>query len=81
MFRLERDGVLDYEPRAEDSIAAEAARAGVDPQAIIYDMLMENDGRGYIYLPLLNYSKFNFDHIAEMMNNPATMTNRVERAI
>jgi N-acyl-D-amino-acid deacylase len=73
MFRLERDGRLDYEPRAEDSIAAEAKRAGVDPQAIIYDMLMENDGRGYIYLPLLNYSKFNFDHIAEMMNHPATV--------
>ena len=73
MFRLERDGVLDYEPRAEDSIAAEAARAGVDPQAVVYDMLMENDGRGYIYLPLLNYSKFNFDHIAEMMNHPATI--------
>jgi N-acyl-D-amino-acid deacylase len=73
MFRLERDGRLDYEPRAEDSIAAEAKAAGVDPQAIIYDMLMENDGRGYIYLPLLNYSKFNFDHIAEMMNHPATV--------
>jgi N-acyl-D-aspartate/D-glutamate deacylase len=73
MFRLERDGRLDYEPRAEDSIAAEAQAAGVDPQAIIYDMLMENDGRGYIYLPLLNYSKFNFDHIAEMMRHPATI--------
>jgi N-acyl-D-amino-acid deacylase len=73
MFRLERGGRLDYEPRAEDSIAAEAQRAGADPQAIIYDMLMENDGRGYIYLPLLNYAKFNFDHIAEMMNHPATI--------
>jgi N-acyl-D-aspartate/D-glutamate deacylase len=73
MFRLEREGVLDYEPRAEDSIAAEAARSGVEPQAMLYDMLMENDGRGYIYLPLLNYSKFNFDHIAEMMNHPATI--------
>jgi N-acyl-D-amino-acid deacylase len=73
MFRLERDGRLDYEPRAEDSIGAEAARLGVSPQAILYDMLMENDGRGYIYLPLLNYAKFNFDHIAEMMNHPATI--------
>jgi N-acyl-D-amino-acid deacylase len=73
MFRLERDGRLDYEPRPEDSLAAEAERTGVSPQAILYDMLMENDGRGYIYLPLLNYSKFNFDHIAEMMNHEATI--------
>jgi N-acyl-D-aspartate/D-glutamate deacylase len=73
MFRLERDGRLDYEPRAEDSIAAEAQRTGVAPEAIVYDMLMENDGRGYIYLPLLNYAEFNFDHIAEMMHHPATI--------
>ncbi|MDP3750060.1 MAG: amidohydrolase family protein [Phenylobacterium sp.] len=73
MFRLERNGQLDYEPRAEDSIAAEAERAGCKPDAIVYDMFMENDGRGYIYLPLLNYAQFNFDHIAEMMHHPATV--------
>ncbi|MDP3852566.1 amidohydrolase family protein [Phenylobacterium sp.] len=73
MFRLERNGQLDYEPRAEDSIAAEAERAGCKPDEIVYDMLMENDGRGYIYLPLLNYAQFNFDHIAEMMHHPATI--------
>jgi len=73
MFRLERNGQLDYEPRAEDSIAAEAKAAGRKPDEIVYDMLMENDGRGYIYLPLLNYAQFNFDHIAEMMHHPATI--------
>ena len=73
MFRLERDGVLDYEPRAEDSIATLAERTGQAPDAIVYDMLMENDGRGYIYLPLLNYAEFNFDHIHEMMRHPATV--------
>ncbi|WP_309643710.1 amidohydrolase family protein [Phenylobacterium sp.] len=73
MFRLERNGQLDYEPRPEDSIAAEAERAGCKPDQIVYDMLMENDGRGYIYLPLLNYAQFNFDHIAEMMRHPATI--------
>ena len=73
MFRLERDGRLDYEPAAEDSIAALAARTGQAPDAIVYDMLMENDGRGYIYLPLLNYARFNFDHILEMMRHPAAI--------
>lgn len=73
MFRLEQNGGLDYEPRAEDSIAALAARTNHAPDAIVYDMLMERDGRGYIYLPLLNYAEFNFDHILEMMNHPATV--------
>jgi N-acyl-D-aspartate/D-glutamate deacylase len=73
MFRLENNGKLEYEPSAEDSVAALAAKTGQDPAAIVYDMLMENDGRGYIYLPLLNYTNFNFDHIREMMNHSATV--------
>jgi len=73
MFRLEQEDHLEYEPRAEDSVAAKAKRNDGDPAAIVYDMLMENDGRGYIYLPLLNYAEFNFDHIHEMMQHPATV--------
>ncbi len=73
MFRLENDGKLDYEPAADASVAALAARTGRDPAEIVYDMLMEKDGRGYIYLPLLNYARFNFDHIHEMLQHPATV--------
>jgi N-acyl-D-aspartate/D-glutamate deacylase len=73
MFRLENGEALDYEPRAEDSVAALAERTDQKPDAIVYDMLMERDGRGYIYLPLLNYALFNFDHIREMMDHPMTV--------
>ena len=73
MFRLEQGGGLDYEPAADDSVAALASRAGRAPDALVYDMLMENEGRGHIYLPLLNYTAFNFDHIHEMMLHPATV--------
>ncbi len=74
MFRLvQPDGSLDYEPAAEDSIAAIAKRTGQAPDAIVYDMLMEMDGKGYIYLPLLNYAQFDFDHIHAMMHDPHTV--------
>ncbi len=74
MFRLQQpDGSLDYEPRAEDSIKALAEASGQAPDAVVYDMLMENDGRGYIYLPLLNYTEFSFDHIEAMMHDPNTV--------
>lgn len=73
MFRLEQGETLDYEPSADDSVAAQAQREGRNPAEIVYDMLMEKDGRGYIYLPLLNYARFNFDHIHEMMQHPATV--------
>ena len=73
MFRLENGETLEYEPRAEDSVAALAVNTGRNPAEIVYDMLMEKDGRGYVYLPLLNYTLFNFDHIHEMMRHPATV--------
>ena len=73
MFRLERETGLDYEPPAADSVAAQAATTGIAPAAIVYDMLMENNGFGYVYFPVLNYTNFNFDHIHEMMNHTATI--------
>ncbi|MFO1014791.1 MAG: D-aminoacylase [Caulobacteraceae bacterium] len=73
MFRLNTDRGLDYEPRREDSIASLAEKTNQKPDRIVYEMLMENDGRGYIYLPLLNYADFSFDHIHEMMHDPNTV--------
>ena len=74
MFRLADDnGACEYEPAPETSCAAEARRTGQDPKALVYDMLMENEGRGFVYLPLLNYTDFNFDHIHEMLQNERTV--------
>jgi N-acyl-D-aspartate/D-glutamate deacylase len=60
----------DYEPRREESIAARAERAGCSPEALLYDVMLEKDGRELLLLPLLNYSEFNCDPILEMMNHP-----------
>jgi N-acyl-D-amino-acid deacylase len=73
MFRLMTPTGPDYEPAPDASVAALAARTGQDPRALVYDMLMEKDGRGYVYLPLLNYAEFNFDHIHEMLQSDRTV--------
>ena len=74
MFRLaDASGHCEYEPAPETSCAAEAKRTGKDVKAIVYDMLMEEDGHGFIYLPLLNYTDFNFDHIHEMLQSDRTV--------
>jgi N-acyl-D-aspartate/D-glutamate deacylase len=73
MFRLQSENGLDYEPPAEASVAAQARARGICAPEIIYDMLMENDGRGTVYFPALNYTNCNLDHIFEMMNHPATV--------
>lgn len=48
--------VPDYEPTADQTIAARAAAAGRDPAAVALDVLLENDGRGMLYHPFLNYA-------------------------
>ena len=63
----------DYEPLLEDSIAAKAGRLGVEPQALAYDMLLENGGRTLMYRPITNYVDGNLDACGEMMRHPNTV--------
>ncbi len=60
----------DYEPEASESLAARAARQGVAPEELAYDVLLENGGKGMLYFPLLNYADNNFDPIREMILHP-----------
>ena len=63
----------DYEPGPEKSIAALAAAQGRDPAELAYDMLMADEGQGFIYLPLLNYADGHLDHVHELLNHPSTV--------
>ena len=73
MFPLMVDGAPDYEPAPETSVAAMAKAQGCAPAALVYDMLMANDGLGYVFLPLLNYADQNYDHVYEMFHNDNTV--------
>ncbi|MBX3502031.1 MAG: amidohydrolase family protein [Alphaproteobacteria bacterium] len=63
----------DYEPRAENSIAAHAAREGRTPEEVAYDLLMEREGRGILYLPVTNYAGGNLDVVRDMIADPNTL--------
>ncbi len=60
----------DYEPTADRSIAAEAARRGEDAISVAYDALVANGGRDLLYMPLNNYSGGNLDDVREMLTAP-----------
>jgi N-acyl-D-aspartate/D-glutamate deacylase len=63
----------NYEPRAENSIAAIAQRRGVTPQEVAYDLLLENDGKGILFIPLANYANGNLDAVYAMLKDRNTI--------
>jgi len=63
----------NYEPAPDASVAAIAAREGRTPQAVVYDMMLQRDGRELLYLPILNYADGNFEPIHEMLLHPNTV--------
>lgn len=60
----------NYEPPKDTSLAAQAARDGVDAQSLAYDMLLEDEGRAFLFLPFANYTDFNLDVCGEMIAHP-----------
>ena len=63
----------DYEPAAETSVAAVAARAGRNPAEVAYDMLLEKGGKAILYRPLSNYTYGTLDTVRDMMCHDASL--------
>ncbi|MSP97057.1 MAG: D-aminoacylase [Betaproteobacteria bacterium] len=63
----------DYEPPRENSVAAIAAREGRSPLETAYDLLLENEGRAFLYAPFANYAVPNLDACREMIESPHTL--------
>lgn len=66
------DGDIDYEPVADDSIAAVAARTGVRPTDLLIDQLISHDGNGIVLTPFFNYAYGNLDFTYEVHRHPGT---------
>ena len=76
IFPLTRDPSdphLDYEPRTDESIAALAAAAGADPWEVLYDRMLEQDGREFLLFPVLNYGHDSYDGLHAMLSDPLTV--------
>jgi N-acyl-D-aspartate/D-glutamate deacylase len=63
----------DYEPDPSSSIAQRAAREGREPLDLAYDLLLEQDGHAFLYVPVLNYEDGNLDPAGEMLAHPNTV--------
>ncbi|ATE63957.1 N-acyl-D-amino-acid deacylase family protein [Rhizorhabdus dicambivorans] len=64
----------NYNPRTEDSIAAQARARGVDPKELIYDALLERDGHEVLYRPMGNAEGEKFESSGRhLVRNPYTI--------
>jgi N-acyl-D-aspartate/D-glutamate deacylase len=60
----------DYAPPAEASIAAHAARQGRSAEEVAYDLLVADDGAGFIFAPLTNFADYTLGASAECLRHP-----------
>jgi N-acyl-D-amino-acid deacylase len=62
----------NYAPPLADRLDKIAESRGTTALDVAYDILLENDGRGALYLPARNYAYGNLDTCLEMLKLPET---------
>jgi N-acyl-D-aspartate/D-glutamate deacylase len=60
----------DYEQPPENTLGARARREGISSAELAYDAMLENDGKGMLYVPLFNYAEGSLDPTYEMLRDP-----------
>ncbi len=69
----ELDDPPDYEPAASTSVHARAARDGRDPLDYAYDLLIRDEGRTFLYVPIINWFDGKLDAVGEMLAHEHTV--------
>ena len=64
---------LSYEPDSTQSIAALAAREKRDPREVVYDLMLEQNGRSFLMYAAFGYADGNADCLHELICDPITV--------
>jgi N-acyl-D-aspartate/D-glutamate deacylase len=62
-----------YEPARDESMAAIAEREGRHVLELVYDRMLEGDGRNLLSLQIINYAGYNLEPMREMLEHPLTV--------
>jgi N-acyl-D-aspartate/D-glutamate deacylase len=63
----------DYEPDPSTSLAARAEREGRAPIDLAYDLLIRDEGRTFLYGPIINWFDGNLDAVGAMLAHQHTV--------
>ena len=63
----------NYEPDLSTSIHAQAERTGRSADDLAYELMLQDEGRAFLYTPFANYADYNLDACREMMEDPNTV--------
>ena len=63
----------NYEPKPMDCFAAQAQAANRPMLDLIYDALLEHEGRALLYFPIYNYTQLNLNNVREMLTHPLAL--------
>jgi len=63
----------NYEQHPDQSIAAIAAANNRHPVTVIIDAMLDDGGKGMLYIAFLNYANGNLDSTLEMLKHPHTV--------
>lgn len=63
----------DYEPADDKTVASIARARGTTPEAVALDLMLQDEGRGMLYLPFLNYAQGSLDPVKTMLESPASL--------
>ena len=63
----------DYEPAEDKTVAAIARHRGVSEVEVALDLMLQNDGRGVLYFPFLNFADGHLDSTRVMLESTATL--------
>jgi N-acyl-D-aspartate/D-glutamate deacylase len=67
-------GEVDYEPDPATSIGARAKALGVNPDELVYDALLADEGRAFLFFPMHNYVEGSLENVRAMLANPNTLS-------
>ena len=64
---------INYTPDPQSSIALIAKREGRAPEAVAYDLMLENNGSGILMHTVTGYAERNIDAVYEMLTHPLSV--------